>query len=438
MRRSSLLAALAAIALAGSSCGRSADPIRIGVLVDCTGIIAASHDPALAAAELPLLQRGGRLRGHGPNSGVTGATIAGRPVELVQGCTESGVYSRLIAETERLIDTDHVDVIVGATGWGDGIIMRELAHRHPTIPFVVAASWAGEVTLHDPAANLYRFVPSVEQAQAGLATYAYRTLGWRRAATVAEDEPNGWGASAAFAAEFCSLGGTVKPVWTPAFLGSAALVRKLPQPIDGVVVTEDYGLSNPAGFLREYVATHPDARRRLLLSMWMYGPGDLRDMRAVWPRLKGVTAAFSGVPDPESPGMTAYLRAYRHWFPGLPLSGATNSDVAPYRDAIAGVLSAIAAVHGRFGTDHAALRSALARVRVGTTAGPVRIGPGHQAVAAIPLVRIDGDAHGEPRFHLVRTTPGVDQTVGGLFGPDDAPSRTASRCAGQAPPPWAG
>ena len=89
------------------------------------------------------------------------------------------------------------------------MVFRELARRYPTVPFVLAGSWAREATTHAPAPNLYRFTPDIEQEQAGLATYAYKTLGWRTAATVAEETPNGWGATAAFAAEFCALGGQV-------------------------------------------------------------------------------------------------------------------------------------------------------------------------------------------------------------------------------------
>ena len=135
-----------------------------------------SHDWSLAGAELPLLQHGGRLIGKGPSSGVEGAKVAGRRVELVDRCSETGVYGRMIVEARRLVEVDHVDAVVGAFGSSDGIVLRELARRYPTVPFVIAGSFAREATVHDPAPNLYRFSPDIEQQQAGLATYAYRTL----------------------------------------------------------------------------------------------------------------------------------------------------------------------------------------------------------------------------------------------------------------------
>ena len=66
--------ACVALALAGRCAAGAANrrrrPFRIGVLADCTGIVAETYDWSLAAAELPLLQHGGRLAGKGPGGGV--------------------------------------------------------------------------------------------------------------------------------------------------------------------------------------------------------------------------------------------------------------------------------------------------------------------------------------------------------------------------------
>ena len=86
MTARSLLAALAvSLALLASSCGGEA-PIRIGVITDCEGFLAAFNDVALAGSELPLIRRGATLTGAGPGQGLDGASIAGRPVKLFFGC----------------------------------------------------------------------------------------------------------------------------------------------------------------------------------------------------------------------------------------------------------------------------------------------------------------------------------------------------------------
>src|SRR5262249_36160295 len=161
------------------------------------------------------IERRAHLLGAGPASGVSAAKVAGRPVELVEGCSENGLYTRLIRETRRLVEVEHVDAVIGGMGYSDAIVLRELARRYPTVPFLAASSWAEEATMQRPVPNLYRFFPDFEQGQAGLAGYAYRRLGWRRAATVAEDFADGWGAAAAFTAEVCRPGGKVPRNWTP-------------------------------------------------------------------------------------------------------------------------------------------------------------------------------------------------------------------------------
>src|ERR1043166_8224834 len=90
------LACLLAFLAAG--CGGGERPVRIGVLSDCRGLFSANNELSLAGAEFPLLERGARLRGVKPSDGITTARASGRRVELVIGCSESGVYDVLVAE----------------------------------------------------------------------------------------------------------------------------------------------------------------------------------------------------------------------------------------------------------------------------------------------------------------------------------------------------
>ena len=439
MRSSLRRLALGLVLLTGlataAGCGQQAKaPFRIGVLADCTGISVETHDWSLAAAELPLLQHGGQLAGKGPSDGVRGTTIAGRPVELVEGCSETGIYGRLITETRQLVEIEHVDAVVGAYGWSDAVVFRELAKRYPTVPFIVAGSFAREATAHDPAANLYRFSPDSAQAAAGLATYAYRTLGWRNAATVAEQSPDGWGPVAAFEAEFCALGGSVKRIWAPPFSAGPALVRQVPPSADGAMVVAGYGF---AAFIRAYVERHPDAARSLLLDARPYAPDELPAYAGLWPRLRGVVGHLGGVPDRASSADTAYRKAFAQAFPGLPPLVAGNFSVLPYYTAVDALVKALEKTNGEMGADRAQLRAALASLRLATPEGPVRLDHNRQAVAPATLVRIDGSVSGTPSFHSVRRIPAVDETIGGLLGPKAAPSPAASVCRRAPAPPWA-
>ena len=423
------------ILVTAAGCGESAKaPFRIGVLADCTGISAETHDWSLAAAELPLLQHGGRLAGKGPAGGVRGATVSGRPVEIVEGCSETGIYGRLITETRQLIEIDHVDAVVGAYGWSDAVVFRELARRYPTVPFIVAGSFAREATVHEPAPNLYRFSADAEQQQAGLATYAYRTLGWRRAATIAEESPDGWGAVTAFEAEFCALGGSVHRIWTPPFAAGRALLRQVPPSADGVMLIGGYGF---APVIRAYVDRHPDAARTLLLNLWPYAPDELPAYSALWPHLRGVVAHLAGVPDPSLPSNAAYRTAFAKAFPGLPPQVAGNSPVLPYYTAVDALVQSLEKTNGEVGAGRARLRAALATLRLATPAGTVGLDRNRQAIAQSRLVQLDERAPGSPSFHTLRRIPAVDETLGGLLAPSAAPSPATSACRRAAPPPWA-
>ena len=209
------MVSLALLAGVLQGCERDQPPVRIGVLVDCVGLARGFRDATMSGVELPLLQRGATLRGARPGDGVGPATVAGGKVELVTGCTEGGEYSVLIEQARRLVEVDKVDVLVGGTWAGDGLVLREVARRHPATAFVATAPGAREVTLHDPPANLFRFGGDFSQQAAGLGTYAFRDLGWREAAVVVDDNEVGWGEAAAFLAEFCALGGRATQLLMP-------------------------------------------------------------------------------------------------------------------------------------------------------------------------------------------------------------------------------
>src|SRR5438093_174712 len=79
------------------------------------------------------------------------------------------------------------------------------------------------------------FVADAAQAAAGLGSYAYRTLGWRTAATMADDIPYGWETAAGFVAEFCALGGrVVERRWVPVGADAATVMPAVPRSADGV------------------------------------------------------------------------------------------------------------------------------------------------------------------------------------------------------------
>jgi branched-chain amino acid transport system substrate-binding protein len=417
--------AAAVVAIVASAGPRTA--MRIGVVTDCTGIGRSLRGAERSGAQAPLLERGAHRRG----GGVTTATVAGRPVRLVWGCTEALEFSTLTRELRRLAEDEHVDAVVAAGTGSDEVVLRDVARAHPGVVFVPVVHGPREVTLRRPARNLYGVAADHAQGVAGLATYARRDLGWRTAAVVYGNWDLGWQAREAFLAEFCALGGRVTQQLQVDFFDPAGGdVAKLPPEVDGVVVLAG-SFFGPGAFLRRVAARSGDPARHLLV-----GPGiadDPRLLQAGGAALRGVVGSSHADPD----RMRAFVRRHVRRFPGQGAAVAAGEAVTGYRNAVEALLQALE----RAGGDPSRLRAALSRARLHLLAGTVRLDAHRQAVAPTTLVRIGAPPTrgGAPVLHRVRTIAAVDQSLGGLLADGLRPADRPSGCRrGATPPPWSG
>ena len=212
------------------------------MLSDCTGPLGQNYDETLAGAELPLIARGGILAGSTLTDGVKGVSIGGRPVRLLFGCADGTTASALV-EARRLVEKAGVDILIGPLSGEEGLVLQEYVRRHPGVAFVNGTASAPQ--LHPPR-NSYSFHTDGAGFMAGLGNYAYRTLGWRTAVTVADeaDPLFNWSQTAGFDAEFCSLGGVVvKRIWVPpATQDYSSVIAQIPGTgVDGFFTASDQG-----------------------------------------------------------------------------------------------------------------------------------------------------------------------------------------------------
>jgi branched-chain amino acid transport system substrate-binding protein len=417
--------------------GGGSHAVRIGVLADCTGGFGAFRDVMLAGAELPLIERGARPAGSKPGDGVMHGRVGRRPVELVLGCTEWSTYRILIAAARRLIETDDVDILVGPAGEGDGIVVRDLARRYPDVSFVLAESRAPETTLRDPAPNLFRFQPDAAQLAAGLGSYAYHDLGWRKAAIVADDFVLSWPEVAGFVAEFCALGGrVVSRIWAPALAPlPQRLAARIPTGVDGVALLPGIAYVDWSGFVKGYAQRHPDVARHIVL-----GPEALilkRNRMNAARFAPGVVVGDQGQFDSSNSVWRRMRQEFAHSFPGVLPSGSTPAEyplVVAYRNAMEAALEGLERVDG----DPARLKAALARVEIDGPTGRIQLDANRQAIAPVYLSRVERDARGKPVVRTLRTVPDVEQTFGGYFSSTTPPpTRATPACKRATPPPWA-
>jgi branched-chain amino acid transport system substrate-binding protein len=425
MRGSAVLGVAAAVVLAfAAGCGGSEKaPYRIAVLADCSGVFSSLHDSVLASAELPLLERGGRLRGKTPSDGVAGARAAGRPVELLSGCVHSN--TEVLNEARRLVEEDGAALVVGTADPQNGFVLRQYARRRPETTFVVQPSDGPELTLWHPLPNVFRFVPDAAQWTAGLGSYAYNDLGWRTAVTIGDNVPYGWGAVSGFVAEFCALGGRiVQRHWVPVGADPASLVPRLPASADGVFLGT--AIAPPSGFVKAYAARGSNLPRRLVV-------GPAVPFEVALPLVEGVVIGGSPALEPTA-AEGRYVAEFTREFPAL---GAHALDplVFSYRDAVEAALQALERADGR---DGPALREALAHVQLHSPVGLIRLDRNRQAVVSNYLSRAVAGPDGKPVFKTVKVVRNVEQTFGGYFTPQSPPrTRTTPACRKATPPPWA-
>ena len=432
MRARSLLTAslAAAVALVGTACSSEREPVRVGVMLECSGLLVGTHDSVLAAASLPLLERGG----HRTGEQVTGSA-GGRRVELIPACTEFTYLHKLVLATRRLVEVEGVDVVVGPIGGAESVVFRDLAARFPDVTFIASDTGAQETMLHEPPPNLFRFAPTGAQTTAGLGTYAYRDLGWRRAVVVAEDWYPGWESAAGFVAEFCALGGNVvERDWVSLFdPAPSKAARRHAKEADGVLVIATSGGQVP--YLTEYLSVAGPARERLLLSGAVFFDRRSLVLKAI--DLSGVVVG-SFVPS-GTQSMREYRASFVRAFPHLPAGVGVGIVEVPAYTSVDALLTALEQTGGELGSRHDLLRTTLSRLVLDAPQGTVRLDGNRQAAEANYLERVEpGVAGALPRTRTLRTLDGVEQTYDGIFGPTTpSPSTSDPTCERRPAPPWA-
>jgi branched-chain amino acid transport system substrate-binding protein len=413
------------VGLLATSCGGgggSDDPIKIAFVTDCNSELSTSG-PSLAGAELPFLQRGAKLRGPSPSSGVTEATVYGRRVQLLHDCESYGDFSTLLSALGRLVENEHADIVVGSNDTPEGLVIKTYARRYPWITFSTTSS-EQSTTLKDPAPNLFRFVPDAAQDSAGLGAYAYRRLGWRNAVTVGEDDPAGWSEVAGFVAEFCSLGGNiVKHVWTGNFKNFGPVVAGVPaRGVDGIVLPSDL---QPFGRFQTALAKrHPRMAHRLLVNADPYS----LEQSSLTRRTLGLVGV-SPWPLASTPASRSFEAASARHFPG------THADFYSY-DAMEPVLEALEQVHGDLSHREQRFQKALAQLQFRSPNGTITLDRRHQAIAPMYLGQVQ-KRHGKLVLRQIAVVPRVEQTFGGYFGPTTPPpGRKQPTCRRRKPPAW--
>jgi branched-chain amino acid transport system substrate-binding protein len=293
---------------------------------------------------------------------------------------------------------------------------------------------APSATLRDAAPNFFRFLTDGAQWVAGLGSYVYEDLGWRRAVVLEYDYKFPWVQSAGFIAEFCAVGGEIakRVSLSDVDFDLEAATAGIPAGVDGV-----------------FAAVPPDAFHALASSTGLPLSGPPADWLAgglettgfppdqeVADLLLGV--AVSGPTDPESPAWARFVRALHEEFPD-PIAEPAETNVfgIGYYNAMDAVLRALEAVDGDLSDGQSRLQAALSQLELDAPNGRIRLDANRQAIGANYVQRFEKDEQGNLVLRTFRVVEDVEQTFNGYFTPDSPPSGpTEPQCVAGNPPPW--
>lgn len=409
-------------------------PIKIAILSDCEGAFGSWYEADIGGAQAAFNKfAGGQPAGEKPSDGMTGITIAGKPVEIVgYGCADD-TADKAIEETRRLVEQLGAQVLIGPLSGDEGIAVANYSKEHPDVTFINGTSGAQDTTLKVRSPNFFRFNSDGAQWSAGLGDYAYNTLGWRTAAVIGDDYSFPYTSLAGFIAEFCAIGGQVTArIWPP--LGEtdySSYITQIPDDVDGVMV--GVGGSGLIAFLKQYEQLKGgiDPNKFMGNVFW----GDPLLLEELGDRLVGAVTAGPTAGDSTDPKAVEYNQLIDTLYPSIAGTGPSVFTYNYYNAAWA-LIQALEATGGEVG---APLQEALAGVVLDAAYGEIKLDDNRQAITdnfVGQIVETDGGFG----FKTILRIPAVDQAFGGVFSPE-TPSvdRENPVCEPlDTPPPWIG
>ncbi len=439
-----LAAGLLALGLAGcqSGGGTSAPPasnvIKLGILSDCQGDFGSFYNDDIGGAQAVLASKyGGKPSGSKPSDGMTGATIAGKTIQIVgYGCSDS-TANKAIEETRRLVEQLGADIMIGPLSGDEGIAVANYAKSQPNKTFLNGISGAQDATLKVRAPNFFRFNPDGAQWSAGLGDYAYNKLGWRSAAVIGDDYAFPYTSLAGFIAEFCSVGGQVtQRIWPP--LGTndySSFITQIPSNVDGLFV--GVGGAGLIAFLKQYQQLKGALNTKKVMGNTFWPDPQL--LQAIGTPMIGAVAA-SGISADNNSSQTAAYKQQLSVYPDVQKDAASVFTLG-YWSAMTALGQALQQVNGDISGGQKSLQSALAKQTIDGPYGKISLDSNRQAIFDNWVVQITPPPAGSnvPGIKTISRVPNVDQTFGGFFSPSTpAPDRSNPTCTKRTPPPWVG
>jgi branched-chain amino acid transport system substrate-binding protein len=200
---------LAAIALTLSgllclvtpSSGQARSPIKIGLLLPYTGVIAINGQETSKGVEFYFAKVGNK--------------VGGREIQIVKEDDEAKPDVGL-TKTRKLVERDRVDVLIGPVHSGVALAIRDYVHAQG-VPLIVPVAFTRDLTAPGKASPwLFRVVETTDQGNFAMGTWVVKKTPYRKIVVMASDFVAGRHSVEAFIAAFRAAGGEiVKEIYAP-------------------------------------------------------------------------------------------------------------------------------------------------------------------------------------------------------------------------------
>ena len=425
-----------ATALVSSSVAApQAKEVRVAIMSDCKGAFASHYEDDIGGAQAAFAQyAGGKPKNKNkPSAGMTGIKAGSTPINIVgYGCGDDTAPTA-IKETRRLMEGLKADVMVGPLSGDEAVAIANYAKGKPTKTFIVGTAASQDPTMQIAPKNLFRYFGDGAQWNAGLGEILYKKSGWRKAAIIMDDYSFAWTSGAGIIADFCGNGGKItKRVFPPLNTTDyASYVQQLPKPdqVDGYFWVVGGSGTGPSLKAMEQ-ANGKLSAKQLSGNLFLIDGAAAKEVAPLY--VGSYVGGFGTAPGLKTAQAKRYEAALKKWYPALvPFAGFVYN----YYNGAWALVDGLTASAGATG---AKLQASMPRTNASgyeiSDKGLVNLDSRRQAIQDQYQLQIGKG--GVPS--VVGFVPNVDQTFGGVFGPNKpAPGRAFPPCT-KRKMPWQG
>jgi branched-chain amino acid transport system substrate-binding protein len=201
--------------------------LKIGLIVSNSGVAGESGQDMTNGMNLFIDQVHGKMAGH--------------KIELIVENDESNRATAL-GKIKKLIEQDHVDVLVGLVLSNIALVAVPLAER-AHVPMLLPVTAADDLTMRKQSPWVIRLSFSASQVSDPFGEWVYKKLKYKKIATISSDYPLGYESIGGFQKSYEDAGGQIiQKIWMPlGFKDFSSYVKEINPAADALFVVTPVG-----------------------------------------------------------------------------------------------------------------------------------------------------------------------------------------------------